>query len=368
MDVVNLTKELIAFNTINPPGNEAQVAEFTGNILKGSGFDVGYYEYGHNRKHLIAEKGVPPSGKPLVFSGHFDVVPLGAREWAKDPFVSSVEGDKLYGRGSSDMKSGLAAIIIAVTEIPDSELPPQGIRLIFTAGEELGCQGAADLVKTCKNLGDAGALIIAEPTGNIPATGHKGAIYINASASGKTAHSSMPHLGINAVYKAAKAVTKIENFSFDVEEDSLLGYPTINVGKFNGGLNLNSVPDHAEFTIDMRTTPSVEHKEIFERLSMELGDDISLVRLVDLPPVSSNSDDDFIQKVFQSCTKEGIDPLARPALPYLTDGSVLQNYYNKVPAIILGPGEPGMAHQTDEYCLISKIEQSVRIFKQIILT
>ena len=101
------------------------------------------------------------------------------------------------------------------------------------------------MVKNYNLAKRASAIIIGEPTGNIPAIGHKGAIYLNAVALGKTAHSSMPELGINAIYKAAQAISKIEAFRFDSEKDALLGFPTINVGKINGGMNINSVPDRA---------------------------------------------------------------------------------------------------------------------------
>lgn len=367
MDAVSLTKKLVEFNTINPPGNEAPIADFVGDLLSTNGFTVHYPGFGENRKHLVAEKGVPDSGKPLVFSGHFDVVPLGARKWSKDPFVCEVEGDRLYGRGSSDMKSGLAAIICAATDVSAEKMSEDGIRLILTAGEELGCEGARKLVKTYTGLGSASAVIIGEPTANLPATGHKGAIFLTAVSTGKTVHSSMPELGINAIYKAARAILKTEGFMFNARKDNLLGFPTINVGKVTGGLNLNSVPDHAEFTIDMRTTAEVDHKEILIRLGKELGDEISLQKHVDLPPVSNKDDDPFIQMVYKICESEGVTSARSRSLPYLTDGSVLQDYYHNVPTIILGPGQPDQAHQTDEYCLISKIEQAVNIYKKIII-
>ncbi len=367
MDAVSLTKKLITFNTINPPGNEAPMADFIGEILSDNGFTVDYSGFEENRKHLIARKGIPDSGKPLILSGHFDVVPLGAREWSNDPFISITKGNKLYGRGSSDMKSGLAAMICAAIGVSEKKFPENGILLILTAGEELGCEGAQGLVKKYRNLGDASAIIIGEPTSNIPAIGHKGAIFLTAVSKGKTSHSSMPELGINAIYKAARAISKIEEFRFNAGKDILLGFPTINVGKFNGGLNPNSVPDHAEFSIDMRTTPQVDHKEILNKLSKELGDDISLKKQVDLPPVSNSEDHPFVQLAYKICESEGVQYSRPRALPYLTDGSVLQDYYNNVPTIILGPGQPEMAHQTDEFCFISKIEQAVNIYKNIII-
>jgi len=177
----------------------------------------------------------------------------------------------------------------------------------------------------------------------------------------------MPELGVNAIYKAAKAVLKIENFNFNVKKDSLLGFPTINVGKMSGGMNLNSVPDHAEFTVDVRSTNETNHKEILQRLKDELGDEVNIEILVDMAPVSTNEDDPFVQLVYDVCKFDRVNGSFPKSLPYLTDGAVLQRFYNGIPTIILGPGQPEMAHQTDEFCYVSKIEESVNIYKNIIL-
>lgn len=367
MDVISLTQKLISFNTINPPGNETPMAEFVGGFLTENGFKAEYFNYGENRMHVIAEKGVSSSGKPLILSGHFDTVPLGNQKWTFNPIISEIKGDKIYGRGSSDMKSGLAAMIFAATEIPAGQLPEDGLRFILTAGEELGCQGVQDMVKNHNLSGEASAILVGEPTGNIPAIGHKGAIYMNAVAVGKTAHSSMPELGINAIYKAARAITKIEQLRFNADKDTLLGFPTINVGKINGGMNLNSVPDRAEFTIDVRTTTSINHDEILERLSRVLGSEIEIEKLVDLQSVYTDEKDPFVQLVYRICSKEGVREMLPRALSYLTDGSVLQRFYGNIPTIIIGPGQPEMAHKTDEFCYISKIVQAVSIYKNIIL-
>ena len=367
IDVISLTRELISFNTINPPGNESEIATKLGLILANNGFDVSLPEYDTNRLHLVAEKGVSEPEAPLVLSGHFDTVPLGELSWTREPFSGETEGDRIYGRGSSDMKGGVAAMTVAAIEATAEFSPLGGIRLIFSAGEELGCQGVQQLVDTHKKLGQARAVIVGEPTANIPAIGHKGALYLRVTTQGKTAHSSMPELGDNAIYKAAKCISKIESFRFGVEKDMLLCYPSINVGKMQGGMNINSVPDHAEFSIDIRSTSMIEHHSVLERLFSELGKDVAIETLVDLNPVSTRETDPFVQLVYDVCQTDRQDDTWPRSLPYLTDGSVLQPFYGGVPTIILGPGEPGMAHQTDEFCSIEKIKQAVSNYKNIIL-
>lgn len=367
LDVISLTRELISHNTVNPPGNEAPVAKKLGELLSRHGFRVAFPAYEADRLHLVAEKGLSATVAPLVLSGHLDTVPLGNKPWQTDPFSGEIVGDKIFGRGSSDMKSAVAAMTLAAIEATSESPPSGGLRLIFTAGEELGCQGAQQLVKTYKGLGKAGAIIVGEPTANIPVIGHKGALYLKAVIKGKTAHSSMPELGDNAIYKAARCISKIEKFHFEAAKDPLLGFPSINVGMIQGGLNINSVPDHAEFTMDIRSTTMISHQGVLQKLHRELGEDLAIETLVDLGPVSTPESDPLVRLVCDICGLDRQSENWSRALPYLTDGSVLQPFYGGVPAIILGPGEPGMAHKTDEYCYIENIIQSVSIYKNIIL-
>ncbi len=366
MDVVTLTRKLLSFNTINPPGNEAEIALFAGNLLEENGFRVSYFSFAENRLNLIAEKGLSPLKAPIVLSGHFDTVPLGAGQWSTDPFAGKMSDGKIWGRGSCDMKGGIAAMIIASVHAFAEGVPAGGIRLIFTADEETGCSGASQLASRRLLPGNASAIIVGEPTGNIPVTGHKGAIYLNAFATGITAHSSMPELGDNAIYKAAEAILKLRDIDFRTEPDPLLGLPTINVGKISGGMNINSVADNAEFTIDIRTTALSDNRKIMNILSEAAGADIRFETLVDINALCTPLSDPFILTVFNVLRINPEDKEYPKALPYLTDGAVLQKYYN-APAIVLGPGEPQMAHRTDEYVNIGNLEKAVEVYREIIL-
>lgn len=365
MDIISLTRELLSFNNINPPGNEAEIARFTGKILTENGFRVEYHVFDESRLHLVAERGLSVTRPPIVLSGHFDTVPLGSKKWDVEPFTGIVKDGKIFGRGSSDMKGGLAAMVLASIRAFEDSPPEGGIRLIFSAAEELGCIGIKQLADKLTFPGTATAVIVGEPTSNHPFIGHKGALYINAVTSGITAHSSMPHLGDNAIYKAAGAILKTRDFDFNAEKDPLLGFPTINVGRMRGGMNINSVPDYAEFSIDIRSTSKVDHEELLARLNLELGPDIALETLVNMKPVFTDENDPFVQLAYDICGVENDNQTLPKALPYLTDGSVLQRLYN-VPTIILGPGLPEMAHQTNEFCYIGKLEESVEIYYDII--
>ncbi len=367
MDVIALTKDLIRFNTINPPGNEEGTAKYIGSILSDQGFSIDFPEYDKGRPHVVATKGLSQDLAPIVLTGHLDVVPLGAKKWKMDPLEPIVIGDKLYGRGATDMKSGVAAMIVSAIESFDNIAPKGGIKLVFTVNEELGCKGAQHLFENGYDIGSASAILVGEPTSNRPYIAHKGGLYLTARTEGVTAHSSMPELGDNAIFKAARAITKVEKMQFETKKDSILGFPTINVGRIEGGLNLNSVPDKAEFTIDVRSTTKLRNKEALQQLSNILGKEVKLEKMVDLSAISTPQEHPFVQLVAKICKVDFENELEPKSAPFLTDASVLTPWMNNAPTVILGPGETQMAHQTDEFCYVDKIQEAVSLYKAIII-
>ncbi|PHR91779.1 MAG: peptidase M20 [Robiginitomaculum sp.] len=370
LNVIEYTRALLAFNTTNPPGDEQACGEFVAQTLSGLGFDVRVYGFGENRLNIVAKYSGANAGlDPLVLTGHLDTVPLGEAAWTQDPFKGEIVDGKLYGRGSSDMKSGVAAMIVAAAEmIGGAGQLERGLVLIFTGGEETGCTGAIHLMEEAHaELGTASAMIVGEPTENQVCMAHKGALYLRASAGGVTAHSSTPELGDNAIYKAARAISSIENYGFNERPHPLLGSPSINVGMMSGGMNINSVPDRAEFTIDIRTNAGKPHVDVLEDLQTYLGDAITLETLTDMPAVSTARDDPFAKMVVGICADvlQGDFKAMDKGLPFFTDASAFHPHF-KCPTLILGPGELSTMHQTDEYCLVARIEQAVEIYANII--
>src|SRR5919109_4709557 len=215
-DAVSLTKSLLRFDTVNPPGRERDCARYAGAMLEEWGYRVEFFEYEQGRTSLVARAGGSDKKAPLCLTGHLDVVPLGARAWAKDPFSGETDGDKLYGRGTSDMKAGVAAMLLAARSFSERLNGTPGITLVLTAGEEGGCVGSRHLAQT-QLLGKAGAMVVGEPTSNYPLVGHKGSIKFHARFKGVSAHGSMPHLGVNAIYKAARAAAILESFEFGAQ-------------------------------------------------------------------------------------------------------------------------------------------------------
>lgn len=374
VDVIDLTRKLIAFNTINPPGNEESCARYVGELLIKHGFDVSYHAFSERRTSVVARRGRSAApkrdsdrGVPICFTGHLDTVPLGAAKWSVDPFAGTIRDGKLYGRGSSDMKSGVAAMVAAAIACGEPLDDGPGILLVLTAGEETGCDGAAQLISLGDVLGTAGAIIVGEPTVNYPRVGHKGALWLVAETHGVTAHGSMPELGVNAVYRGAKLVAKLEDFGFNEAPHSVLGSPTLSVGRMHGGLNINSVPDRAEIGLDIRTLPGMDHRELMGWLRSHLAPELDgLKSVVDLHPVWTDPNDPWVRRIFNLVAKHiGEQPEPR-GVPFFSDASVLKPALGQPPTIILGPGEPKMAHQTDEYCGVELLEQAVKIYIDLI--
>jgi succinyl-diaminopimelate desuccinylase len=365
LDALQLTKDLVRMNTVNPPGNEEDCARMIGRILEDAGFRVRFHSYAARRVNVIADVGGTAAKPPLCLTGHMDVVPLGAAPWTRNPFDGETEAGRLFGRGSSDMKSGVAALVVAACRLAPRLANTAGLELVITAGEEQGCEGARYLTRD-RALGRAGAIVVAEPSANQPFVGHKGALWLRARTKGVTAHGSMPERGVNAIYKAARAVGTLEAFRFSAQAHELMGPATLNVGTIRGGLNINSVPDEAQIEIDIRTVPTVDHRALIEELARQLGTDVTLEPLIDVGPVFTSPDDAWVESVFDVMSSIlGSRPQPATAT-YFTDAAMLKPAYGNPPAIILGPGEPQMAHQTDEYCLIDRIEQAVGAYEEII--
>lgn len=365
LDPRALTRELLAFNTINPPGMERACARHLGAILEAAGFRCAYHEFADSRTSLVAEIGGGAKRPPICFTGHIDTVPLGAAPWTRDAFAGETDGDKLYGRGSSDMKSGVAAFVAAAVELAPVLARGPGVILVITAGEEVGCEGARFLADH-NHLGRAGAIVVAEPTGNYPYVGHKGLAWYEVETTGVTAHASMPEVGVNAICKMARVIADLEAFRFPVESHPVMGKPTLNVGTIEGGINTNSVPDRARITLDVRTVPGIDHGHLCGHLSHALARHGATVRpLTGVPPLYTEPGDEWVQQVFEVCTPfvgRRPDP---GVITFATDGADLRRGMGGPPAVILGPGEPQLAHQTDEWCSITRVEESVDAFRTL---
>jgi len=363
-NLLELAKALIRLPTINPPGNEAQAVDLLLPLLEGAGFECMRVHHWDHSESLIAKLGPGPY---LCMTGHLDVVPLGKAPWTKEPFAGQVEGDQLFGRGASDMKGGIAALVTSAIEAAQTHKDQANLLLILTAFEETGCLGAQDLLEKGLLKDSVTRILVCEPTSNRVDLGHKGSLWLEATCLGVTAHGSMPHLGVNALYKACELILGLKNHRFAVLPHPLLGGPTLNIGTLKAGLNVNSVPDRASFTIDIRLVPPMVPEQVFEEIARVLGPETEL-KIIDQ---SAQVDADPLEPWTASVLKRVFEVTKEEQKPYkggvyVTDASVLWPAFGCPPCVVLGPGELAQAHKTDEYCMISRLHQAVEIYRLIL--
>lgn len=233
---LELTRRLVSFESENPPGKEKEVLEFLYDLLKGWGFDTKLVYTYSGRANLIASFKCGRGGKKLLFNGHLDVVPAGDRSrWSRQPFSAEVHENHLYGRGSADMKGGVAAMLYAVRLVRKTGIDLGDAEVIFhlvSDEESGGSQGAGFLVD--QGLGGADAAIVPEPTNLEVVVAEKGTYWVRVNVRGKSAHGATPQLGVNAIEKMAMLLPRLIAMDLSTSHP-LLGQPTLNLGLINGG-------------------------------------------------------------------------------------------------------------------------------------
>lgn len=362
IDAVKLARDLVRMDSINPPGGEEALARYLGEMLKAAGLETEFFYLDQGRAGLVGRLPGRGGRAPLVFTGHLDTVPLGEAGWSFEPHAGIIKDGCLMGRGASDMKGGVAAITACALNLAGQPRGQGDVLFVYTAGEETGCDGARQMAESGKLPASIGALVVAEPTSLQPFLGHKGALWLECKFSGKSAHGSMPDMGDNAIYKAARGAAGLENFFADALTHPQLGKPTVNVGTFSGGTKINMVPDRAGFQVDLRTVPGVDHEELLADIREHLGSQATVSRIIDLPGFITPEEDPWIAEVM------GILEQAQGTRPgpgyvnYFTDASVLGPVLGDPPILVLGPGDPAMAHQTDECCPVDEISQAADLY------
>lgn len=361
---VELTRRLVRIDTVNPPGNEAAAIDVLAEILEGAGFEIARHDFAPGRPNLVARRGGGNADRPpLCFVGHVDTVPLGSAPWRRDPFSGDIADGKVHGRGAADMKGGIAAMVAAAMASAKGIGERAGLTLVVVSAEETGCEGSFHLAENPALLGAAGAMVVPEPTANLPMVGHKGAFWLDAGTRGVSAHGSMPEQGENAIYKIARAIRTLEKFDFDLPPHPHLGPPTINVGTVSGGVGINSVPDAAGIGVDIRTIPGMDSAALRKRLAEALGPEVALDVRLNVPALWTDPEHPWVRATFERIAPIlGFRPEAR-TVTYFTDGAALRRAFGEIPTLICGPGEPGLAHRTDEYCAVERIGTAVRMYR-----
>ena len=364
-ETLELSRTLIREVTVNPPGDEARCIAPLAARLEQAGFQCRSVDLAPGRPNLVARlEGTDTEAPAIAFTGHLDTVPLGEADWTSDPFAADIDGDRLYGRGSTDMKSGVAAIVVAACRYA-AEGAKRPVEIVLTSSEEIGLQGARLLSETPGSLGSASALVVAEPTNNRPAFGNRGILWLDVQFDGKTAHASEPHQGVNALLLACAAAERFAAYDFDGAEHPTLGRPTLNVAVMRAGTNYNSVPDRATVGLDLRPLPDADIASVIRTMDGLAGDQASVAELLRCPGLWTDPRDPWLRQAIETTAAITGANAVMGAVPFNTDGSFLAPAYGEIPTLILGPGDPAQAHKTDEWCSIAKIDEATAIYLEL---
>ena len=359
---VMLTQELVRINSENPPGNEKEVAKFVYDYLQDLKIQSELIEIEENRYDVIADMG---KGSGLMFNGHMDTVPIGdVDKWKHDPLGGEIKGGKLYGRGSSDMKSGVACILAAVKKVCKEDFKGR-LALTFVADEESGQKGSNYIIRNRKDfLSGVKYGIFGESTGLEVTYAQKGVLHGKVIFTGKAAHGSSPHLGVNAIEKAVRFIDELEKLKVQLKriKDPDLGSGTINIGKITGGTKVNVVPDYCEVSIDRRLVPGESPKLAVKQFKNALKS-AGVSGRMDMPDGRMAIKTDKHSELIELIRKSGFMKLK--AISGYTELELYKTDAG-IDCVAVGPGAHGQAHVVDEFVSISNLKKAVYLYENLI--
>ncbi|RWE04045.1 acetylornithine deacetylase [Mesorhizobium sp.] len=368
MDVLDILDRLVAFPSVagKPNGDiagwiEAHLAEQGAKVslLPGPEGD---------RSNLFATIG-PADVPGYVLSGHMDVVPAGEPQWSSSPFALRRDGERLYGRGTTDMKGFLAAALAAVPHVAGMRLA-RPIHLAFSYDEEVGCRGVPHLIARLPELcAKPLGVIVGEPSGMRAVRGHKGKAAARVIVHGRSGHSSRPDLGLNAVHAMTDVLSatlseaeRLTHGPFDPDFEP--PYSSLQAGVIAGGQSVNIIPDTCTLDLEARAVPGVDPAELLAPVKARAEACASEGFQIEWTPISAYPALSLLQDAALAALLHGLtgeEPLA--AVSYGTEAGLYQAA--GFDAIICGPGDIGRAHKPDEYILASELAACQRMIEAL---
>lgn len=365
-------QNLVHIRTVN--GNEEEAANYLADLLNEHGIDSYGVKYDEGRVSLVADVKGQEEGKLLVLSGHTDVVSEGDESlWTYPPYAAEIHDGKMYGRGTTDMKAGLMALVLAMIELKEEGAEFNGtLRLAATVGEEIGMYGSKQLSEE-GHLDGADGFIIGEPSSmNQIIFSHKGSLQYEIHAHGKSAHSSTPELGVDAMQLMVDYINlSNEKFkdAFAKGENPDLG-KTLNVNTvINGGAQINSVAEKVVMKANARTIPEVDNQVVLDCIQAAMDElnaksegHLEINILQNNYFAISDRDNRLIEALVEAT---GTD-VKKVAISGATDASNFGRISDKYDLAIYGPGSLSLAHVVDEYVEVQEYLDFIDIYKKAI--
>lgn len=353
-----LLYELLRVDTQNPPGNERVLAVRIAEYLKGLPCEITVQDVAPGRANVVARLHGREAGHALLLNGHLDTVPNGAH-WRTDP-QTPVEADgRLYARGASDMKSGLAVLLSAFKAYAASGAQPAHDVVFAGTCDEESLGAGAQALCASGMIDDVDRILIGEPTGSGVGLAAKGCLWLHIYAGGRTSHGAYPDRGVNAIDGLYGFVSQLKGM-LSGGSHRLLGSATATLTKIAGGVKANMVPDSAEAVMDIRTLPGADHREIICAIEgaaaaycdahpgLTLRCEIENDRM----PVETSAEVPFVTR-FKAAMRahDGREPF-ETRTAFFSDASI---FLRSIDAAVIqfGPGESNEAHTPNESVLLS---------------
>jgi acetylornithine deacetylase len=362
-----LLRDLVALPSQNPMGRpipgegylEGRVTDYLETFFRRLGVPWERHPVAPGRDNVLARYEAPGSARHLLWEVHQDTVPAG--QMTVDPFGANVENGRLYGRGACDVKAGMAAMLDAFARLVETK--PAGAASVTVAcvvDEEYTFLGIQDLARRGVKADFA---VVAEPTNLHVVNAHKGVVRWFLQTNGRACHSSRPDQGVNAIYRMAKLVTGIEVYAAELSRRRVhprLGPATLSVGRIEGGVSVNVVPERCRIEIDRRVLPGEDAAaapaELDEFLRQEMGIDWaydSEPPWMCLPALNPEGSTEAVLQLGTAIAGvTGKRPVVE-AVPYGTDAATLAQ--TGLPCVVFGPGDIAKAHTADEWVPLDEV-------------
>lgn len=372
---IDLTTRLVAFDTTSHKSNRALIA-FVESYLAGHGITSHLVPTEDGEKASLFATVGPEGVAGIGLSGHTDVVPADPAAWTSDPFTVRQENGRLYGRGTADMKGFLACVLAMVPDFKRRKLKVP-LHIVFSYDEEVGCTGVRPMIA---ELGDRltkpRAVIVGEPTSMDVVDGHKGPVRWAVEITGRAAHSSMAHLGVNAISVAGRLVGELgaiekELMALPPDTRYVPPYPTLQVTEITGGIASNIVPATCRFGFEVRAMPGLDVDGIEKRIvafaekeclpeMRRLAPEANIVirQSNRVPPFAADTESEVVALALKLAGQN-----ETRAVSYATEAGLFQGA--KVPSVVCGPGDIAQAHTADEWIAISEIERCLAFLDRL---
>ena len=362
---LSFTKALVAFNTSTGQSN-LNLLDYVVEQLKPLG---GRFRFTHSddgsKANLLASFG-PDNQAGIILSGHSDVVPAKAADWSSDPFQATVRNDRLYGRGTCDMKSFLGLCLSMAPEFATANLP---FHLAFSYDEEIGCVGAPRMVDDLKNLPTRPRLcIVGEPTLMRTIIGHKGKTNILCRIIGRECHSSTHHLGVNAVEIAADIIHFLTQKQRNIRNGDTLDpgydppYTTLHTGWIHGGKAVNIVAQDCSFEFEIRDLPGSDTPALLDEINRYVAERIADMQQIapesgigleiisKTPPLTGAEDSEAVRLAHHCTGNSSCEKVC-----FGTEAGLFCQA--GIPTVVCGPGDIAQAHRPDEFISLDQLRQ-----------